>query len=72
MIRAEIVAGRSSITDPYTRLKDLTRGSRTSADALAAFVSALDISDGAKARLAALTPSTYTGLAAELVGHLRD
>lgn len=72
VIRAEIVAGRSSITDPYTRLKDLTRGSRTSADALAAFVSALDISDEAKTRLAALTPSTYTGLAAELVGHLRD
>ena len=66
VVRAEIAAGRSSITDPYALLKDLTRGHRVGRDELAAFVQGLDISDAAKQRLLALTPATYTGLAARL------
>jgi adenylosuccinate lyase len=72
VIRAEIVAGRSSITDPYALLKDLTRGARVNADGLAVFVASLDISDAAKARLSSLTPASYIGLATELVGHIAD
>ncbi|MFT3797783.1 adenylosuccinate lyase [Microbacterium sp.] len=70
VVRAEIVAGRSAITDPYALLKDLTRGRRVGGPELAEFVRGLDIGDEAKARLLALTPATYTGLASELVGEL--
>ncbi|MFT4211907.1 MAG: adenylosuccinate lyase [Microbacterium sp.] len=67
VVRAEVVAGRSTITDPYALLKDLTRGRRVGAPELAEFVSGLDIGDAAKQRLLALTPATYTGLAEDLV-----
>ena len=70
VVRAEIVAGRSQITDPYALLKDLTRGHRVGPAELAAFVEGLDIGVDAKARLAALTPATYTGLADPLVDEL--
>jgi adenylosuccinate lyase len=70
VVRAEIVAGRSSITDPYALLKELTRGRRVGTAELVAFVEGLDIGDAAKARLRALTPAGYTGLAAELVDDL--
>jgi adenylosuccinate lyase len=64
VVRAEIAAGRSSITDPYARLKDLTRGRRVGASELAEFVHGLDIPDAAKERLLALSPARYIGLAA--------
>jgi adenylosuccinate lyase len=70
VIRAEVVAGNSQIVDPYALLKDLTRGKKLTREALAEFVSALDISEAAKARLLALTPSGYIGRAAELVDFL--
>lgn len=72
MIRAEVLAGRSSIDDPYAKLKELTRGHRVGAEELAAFVDDLDIGHDAKARLKALTPATYTGLAAALVDRLPE
>ena len=67
VIRAEVVAGRSQISDPYALLKDLTRGNKLGAAELAEFVSGLDIGDDAKARLTTLTPATYTGLAEKVV-----
>ncbi|MCY7325357.1 MAG: adenylosuccinate lyase [Microbacteriaceae bacterium] len=70
VIRAEITAGNSSITDPYALLKDLTRGRRVGRAELVEFVRALDISDAAKGRLAALTPAGYAGLASDLVDFL--
>ena len=70
VIRAEVVAGRSSIADPYALLKELTRGRRVGRDELVAFVDALDIGDDAKARLRELTPATYLGLASRLVDEL--
>jgi adenylosuccinate lyase len=66
VIRAEVVAGRSSITDPYALLKELTRGHRVDAADLAEFVQGLEIGDAAKQRLLALTPATYVGLAERL------
>ena len=66
VIRAEVVAGRSTISDPYALLKELTRGHRVGGDELAAFVQRLEIGDEAKRRLLALTPATYTGLAGRL------
>ena len=70
VVRAEIAAGRSPITDPYALLKDLTRGKRVGARGAREFVDGLDIGDAAKERLLALTPPTYTGLASELVDRL--
>jgi adenylosuccinate lyase len=70
VIRAEVVAGRSQISDPYALLKELTRGKRITPEDLSAFVAGLDIGDDAKARLLALTPGTYVGLAPELVEFL--
>jgi adenylosuccinate lyase len=70
VIRAEVAAGRSQITDPYALLKELTRGKRVDREGLAEFVSGLDIGDAAKQRLLALTPQTYTGLASALVDDL--
>nr|BFF16037.1 hypothetical protein GCM10025699_73400 [Microbacterium flavescens] len=70
VIRAEVVAGRSSIADPYAMLKELTRGKRVTRADLVAFVEGLDIGDDAKRRLTALTPATYTGIASELVDRL--
>jgi len=70
VVRAEIVAGRSQITDPYALLKDLTRGRRVGGPELAEFVQGLDIGDAAKQRLLALTPAGYVGLADALVDEL--
>jgi adenylosuccinate lyase len=68
VIRAEVAGGRSSITNPYELLKELTRGRRLGPDALREFVEGLDLPAAAKARLIALSPAGYTGLADELVG----
>jgi adenylosuccinate lyase len=70
VVRAEVVAGRSSIADPYAMLKELTRGRRVGQAELVAFVEGLDIGADAKARLVALTPAGYTGIASQLVDRL--
>jgi adenylosuccinate lyase len=72
VIRAEITAGRSSIADPYAMLKELTRGRRIGQAELVEFVNGLDIGDEAKARLTALTPAGYAGLASALVDFLPE
>ncbi len=68
VIRAEVAAGRSSIANPYELLKELTRGRRLDSEGLRDFVAGLDLPDEAKARLSALTPAAYIGLADELTG----
>lgn len=70
VIRAEIAAGRSSISDPYALLKELTRGRRVGPDKLAEFIRTLDIGADAKVRLRELVPSTYIGIADRLVDYL--
>ena len=66
VIRAEVAAGRSEISDPYALLKELTRGKRIGHEELIEFIQGLDISDEAKNRLIALKPNTYVGLAQNL------
>lgn len=70
VIRGEVAAGNSSIDDPYALLKQLTRGQRVGAAELIEFVNGLDISTEAKARLSALTPASYHGIASQLVDRL--
>lgn len=54
--------------NPYERLKDLTRGHQIGKQELETFVGTLDRVPGEfKAKMAALTPATYTGLAEKLV-----
>lgn len=71
-MRAASVAGATGMADPYERLKKLTRGKRVTPEAMRAFISGLGMPDDVEARLLALTPATYTGLAARLVEHLDD
>jgi adenylosuccinate lyase len=70
VIRAEVAAGRSSIADPYALLKELTRGHKVGQAQLIEFVEGLDLHPAAKARLTALTPRGYVGLAGALVDYL--
>lgn len=48
---------------PYEKLKDLTRGKQVTMQDLSAFIDGLDVGPETKARLKALRPETYTGLA---------
>ena len=71
-MRAAAVAGARGMADPYERLKELTRGKKVTPEGMREFISGLGMPDDVEARLLALTPATYTGLAAELVSHLDD
>ncbi|MGP9782406.1 hypothetical protein ACT3UQ_08110 [Glutamicibacter sp. AOP12-B1-11] len=69
--RAESIAGVAGMDNPYERLKDLTRGQRVDAARLKEFVGELGLSADAEARLQQMTPGSYTGIASELVDHLK-
>ncbi len=69
-MRAAGVAGVPGMENPYERLKELTRGHRITGDDLRDFVQNLGLPDDVAARLAAMTPATYTGAAADLVRFL--
>ena len=63
----QTVMRRYGLPEPYEQLKALTRGkSGMTREALVAFVDGLALPDDAKARLRALTPAGYVGLAAAL------
>jgi len=70
VMRAEAIAGVEGMENPYERLKDLTRGQRVDAARMQEFVQSLGLSADAEARLLALTPGKYTGIADKLVDHL--
>ena len=57
----QTVMRRFGVSNPYEKLKELTRGKGIAPDALLAFVDSLEIPDDAKAELKALTPATYIG-----------
>ncbi len=63
----QTVMRRHGLSNPYEQLKALTRGSKIDAQSTRAFIATLQLPSDAKARLMALTPAGYTGLAAELV-----
>ena len=63
----QTVMRRYGLPEPYEQLKALTRGkSGITADALREFIATLALPADAKARLAALTPAGYVGLAEKL------
>ncbi|MEW6120701.1 MAG: adenylosuccinate lyase [Pseudomonadota bacterium] len=63
----QTVMRRYGVANPYEQLKELTRGKGgITKESLHAFIDGLTIPDAEKARLKAMTPASYTGLAAEL------
>lgn len=66
-MRAASVAGVTGMENPYERLKELTRGRRLTAEDMRTFIGGLGLPDDVAARLSALTPASYTGLASDLV-----
>ena len=61
----QTVMRRHGIEKPYEKLKDLTRDQAVNQSTLQAFIRTLDLPDSVKDELASLTPSTYTGNAAQ-------
>ncbi len=63
----QTVMRRHRVPKAYEQMRDLTRGVGIDSNRLKQFINNLDIPDDAKKQLIALTPETYTGLAALLV-----
>ncbi|MGI9331254.1 MAG: adenylosuccinate lyase [Gammaproteobacteria bacterium] len=66
----QTVMRRYGQADAYEQLKDLTRGERIGPETLKGFIQDLELPPEAKERLLALTPASYTGLAAQLANAL--
>jgi adenylosuccinate lyase len=62
----QTVMRAAGVANGYERLKEFTRGQPIDAAALAAFIDTLPLAAAEKARLLALSPSDYLGLAARL------
>ncbi len=62
----QTVMRRYGLPHPYEQLKALTRGKGITQEALQTFIAGLDLPEEPKARLLAMTPRSYTGLAARL------
>jgi adenylosuccinate lyase len=62
----QTVLRAAGVPEGYERLKNFTRGRTIDAQALTAFIETLPLPQAEKARLKALTPQGYTGLAAKL------
>ncbi len=69
-MRALAAQGIPGMEEPYERLKELTRGRRVGQAEVADFIRGLGLPEDVEARLLALTPATYVGLAPRLVDHL--
>jgi len=66
----QTVLRKAGDEDPYERVKAVTRGRTLDRDAVRALLEGMPEED--RARLEALTPAGYTGIAARLVDHLGD
>ena len=64
----QTVMRRHGLPSPYEQLKALTRGQGITADSMRAFIGGLDLPAAERDRLLAMTPASYTGLAARLAG----
>ena len=66
----QTILRREGDTGAYERVKQLTRGSRTTLDDFRALFDDLDVDESTREELYALTPATYTGYASDLVDEL--
>jgi adenylosuccinate lyase len=62
----QTVMRRYGVSNPYEQLKHLTRGKGITREALQAFIGKLAIPEAEKARLLAMTPASYVGMAVDL------
>ena len=62
----QTVMRKNGVANPYEKLKELTRGAKMDESSMRAFVESLELPDDDKARLLALSPASYVGLAARL------
>ena len=63
----QTVMRRHKVENAYEQLKELTRGKKVNKKTVHKFIDGLAIPSADKKRLKSLTPSTYIGLATELV-----
>jgi adenylosuccinate lyase len=68
----QTVMRRYGFDEPYERLKALTRGTTITEDDVRTFVSGLGLPADAEARLLALTPASYIGVAPTLARMVRS
>ena len=68
----QTVLRAQGVPNGYELLKDFTRGRPIDGPLLAGFIASLPIAAEQRARLAALTPATYLGLAAQLASRKQD
>jgi len=64
---AQTILRAAGVSDAYDVLKSLTRGKDITASEFAAWIDTLSVDESVKARLRALSPLTYIGLAEQLV-----
>jgi adenylosuccinate lyase len=62
----QTVMRRYGVQGAYEKLKEVTRGKTVTAEDLHALIRSLEISEPEKARLLAMTPASYVGMAGEL------
>jgi len=62
----QTVMRRYGVQGAYEKLKEVTRGKTVTAEALHGLIASLEIPEAEKQRLLAMTPGSYTGIAAEL------
>jgi adenylosuccinate lyase len=67
----QTVMRRHGLPEPYEQLKALTRGQSVTRETIARFIDGLALPEAERARLKALTPGGYTGLAADLARRVR-
>ena len=66
-MRAQALAGRDGMDNPYERVQELMRGNRIDRDDVKNFVAEQNFDEETAKRLSELTPDTYTGIAEKLV-----
>ncbi len=64
---AQTILRAAGFSDAYEQLKELTRGKQVGKSEYEDWVARLNVSEEVRARLRALTPFTYIGLAAQIV-----
>lgn len=62
----QTVMRRYGISNPYEKLKELTRGKTINQELIQQFVQTLELPEQAKEELMKLTPANYTGIASKL------
>ena len=62
----QTVMRRFGLPQPYEQLKKFTRGAAMTRELMQGFIAGLEIPEAEKERLLAMTPGSYTGMAAEL------